>query len=99
MCSQLMEEYKRQTDLEPTGLEWEIYLEELMEIIGGNVIPLLVVNIIIPFLIAFPLLKIIGAAGLAIQDYNEEEEEEEEKEMEKVTVDAKSKDKDVKVKL
>ena len=60
-----------------TGTKWDIYYAENFETIGGDPIPLLIANIILPLFLVYPLVKVISSPGLLIKGKMSDEEKEE----------------------
>ena len=63
------------------GAKWDIYYAENLETIGGDPIPLLIANIILPIFLLYPLLKVIRSPGLLIKGKVSDEEKEEQVEL------------------
>ena len=73
----IMENFK--TEFEATGesavgLKWDIHYRDYIVPRGGDPVPLLIVNLVLPVILAFPLIKVIGSPGLLIKGKVEDED-------------------------
>ena len=72
-----MDYYELVTGLPAEGNKWDIFYAENYETIGGDPIPLLIANIVLPILLAYPLVKVISSPGLLIKGKISDDDKEE----------------------